>query len=58
MKEKRNVYFLTIFRKYDTENSGKIGKEKVKDVMSEIHALALGQDEVKEPIHMSDLQFE
>ena len=55
MKEKRNVYFLTIFRKYDTANAGKIGKDKVKDVMSEIHALALGQDEVKEQINMSDL---
>ena len=58
MKEKRNVYLLQVFRKYDTERKGHIEKEGVRHIIGEMHALALGQDKMREEIDMTELQFE
>ena len=58
MKEKRNVYLLQVFRKYDTEKTGQIEKEGVRHIIGEMHSLALGQDKMREEIDMTELQFE
>ena len=57
-RERRNNFLMHLFRKYDTNNEKKIGKEGVFHITKEIHSLANGLDQKSEKIDMTPLQFE
>ena len=62
-KDKRNAFFIRMFRFYDKKENGgnetgELPKTVVNDLTKEIHALVAGADEKSKEIDMTELQFE
>lgn len=57
-KEKRGKFLILIFRKYDKEGNGELGKDGVREITKEIHSLVNGMDQKIEELEMTELQFE